>query len=194
MTNNDHNHNHNRDHDHNHNHDSHSDFGSRARVKRLKFGLSWDGSSFNLGVAWGCALDGGARPEEGLVVPSRRARAAGAARAGRRGGVVGLIGTSATGTPSGAAPGTSFSLVSLRTGLNSVWLSRASCRRWWSSWRKCRRLCLKAEQIVDFLAPVFSERISARIGGFSGFLAAAKTTSQDRNLQRAVQWSRTWSR
>ena len=34
---------------------------------------------------------------------------------------------------------------------------------------------------------MFPERISARICGLSGFFAAVKTTSQDKNLQRAVE-------
>ena len=43
-----------------------------------------------------------------------------------------------------------------------------------------------AEQIVDLPAPVFTERISARIKGLSAVVEAAKTSSQDQNLQRTV--------
>ena len=44
-----------------------------------------------------------------------------------------------------------------------------------------------AEQIVDLPAPVFTERISARILGLSAFIEAAKTPRQDWNLQRTVE-------
>ena len=44
-----------------------------------------------------------------------------------------------------------------------------------------------AEQIVDLPAPVFTERISARIKGLSAAVEAAETSSQDQNLQRAVE-------
>ena len=44
-----------------------------------------------------------------------------------------------------------------------------------------------AEQIVDLPAPVFTERISARILGLSEYIRLAKTLHQDRNLQRTVQ-------
>ena len=44
-----------------------------------------------------------------------------------------------------------------------------------------------AEHIVDLPAPVFTERISARISGLSAFIEAAKTPSRCQNLQRTVE-------
>ena len=65
-----------------------------------------------------------------------------------------------------------------RHGANSLWL----CRRWWSSWRKCRRRCPRAVQLL------FCRSESLRgSGGLSGFIEAAKTSSQDQNLQRTVE-------
>ena len=44
-----------------------------------------------------------------------------------------------------------------------------------------------AEQIVDPPAPVFLERISVSLRTLSWFIEAAKTSSQDQNLQRTVE-------
>ena len=80
-------------------------FGSSAEPFWLKLHLSWEGGALNPRVKLHRALHGAKRPEERLVVPSRRARTAGTVRAKRRGGEVGLTGMSATATPSGAQVG-----------------------------------------------------------------------------------------
>ena len=72
--------------------------------------------------------------------------------------------------------------ISPRTGFDSVLLSRRPkirfpmfpCRKWWSSWEKCRRRCLR-------------NRIQRRTAELIGGMPVFKDYSQDRVQQRFVE-------